>query len=273
MRDLQAGTTTLVSRASGPGGAGGDSASTGPAISADGRFVAFESSAENLSDEDSAGTSDVFVRDLQTSTTTLASRANGPGGAGGDGTSFSPSISADGRHVAFESTADNLSAEDDDAVNDVFVRDLQGATTTLASRAAGAGGAGGDGTSGLPAISADGRFVAFSSDADNLSAEDADAVLDVFVRDLQAATHHPGQPGGRPGGRRRQRQLPVPGDLGRRALRGVPVARRQPRGRRRQRRRQHLPPRRARAAAAARRAASSRRGASRCGRRRRAAPA
>ena len=190
VRDLQAGVTALVSRESGPGGAGGDSASGGPAISADGRFVAFDSTAQNLSDEDEdvGDRADVFVRDLQANTTTLVSRASGPVGAAGDGISFEASISADGRLVAFESSADNLSGGDDDAVNDIFVRDLRAGTTTLASRAAGPAGAGGDGFSGSPALSADGRHVAFASAAGNLSAEDADGVLDVFVRDLQADT-------------------------------------------------------------------------------------
>ena len=106
---------------------------------------------------------------------TLASRADGPGGPGADGNVNEATISADGRHVAFESDADNLSAADGNAFANVFVRDLQAATTTLVSRSAGAAGAGGDGGSGEPAVSADGRYVAFLSTADNLSAEDDDA--------------------------------------------------------------------------------------------------
>ncbi|MDP8942876.1 MAG: hypothetical protein M3N16_01955 [Actinomycetota bacterium] len=112
----------LVSRV-GPSGAGGDGGSESPAISADGRYVAFESNADNLSAEDNDAVLNVFVRDTQTGTTTLVSRAHGPGGAGGDGDSYGPAISADGRYVAFGSEADNLSAWDNDAVRDVFVRD------------------------------------------------------------------------------------------------------------------------------------------------------
>ena len=182
MRDLQTNTTTLVSRA-------GDAAAprrrrlVRPSISADGRFVAFDvgrRQPERPSDND--GVCDVFVRDLQTGATTYVSRAGGA--ARGDGDSFSPSISADGRFVAFGSDATNLSADDDDASPDVFVRDLQASTTTLVSRAGGATGAPGDDDSGEPSISADGRFVAFSSPANNLSAEDDDDFENVFVRDV-----------------------------------------------------------------------------------------
>ncbi len=187
VRDLQANTTTLVSRASGAAGPAGDLRSEAPSISADGRFVAFDSIAHNLSDEDWSGI-DVFVRDLQANTTTLVSRASGAAGAAGDGGSIDPSISADGRFVAFDSTAHNLSGEDW-LGTDVFVRDLQANTTILVSRASGASGAPGDLGSIDPSISADGRYVAFDSLADNLSAEDNDAVFeDTFVRDLQANT-------------------------------------------------------------------------------------
>ena len=208
VRDLQANTTTLVSRASGAPGAPADGGSVAPSISADGSFVAFESTAQNLSDEDWSGT-DVFVRDLQANTTTLVSRASGASGAPGDLGSIDPSISADGRYVAFDSLAHSLSAEDNPAVlEDTFVRDMQANTTTLVSRASGVSGVaadtGGSVQSG-PSISADGRYVAFDSLANNLSTEDYDVfgtqcqyfhgwfcysvpVGDVFVRDLQAST-------------------------------------------------------------------------------------
>src|SRR5215203_5977887 len=92
---------TLVSRVSGANGAGADSGSELAAVSADGRYVAFTSSAGNLSGEDVDPVSDVFVRDLQTSVLTLVSRATGAAGPGGTTTSSSASISADGRYVAF----------------------------------------------------------------------------------------------------------------------------------------------------------------------------
>ncbi|MGD9571423.1 MAG: hypothetical protein AB7V62_06050 [Thermoleophilia bacterium] len=188
VRDLALGTTTLVSRATGPAGAGGDRRSAAPAISADGRLVAFASEADNLSDEDHAGFGDVFVRDVVAGTTTLASRATGPAGEAANGTSDTPSISADGRVVAFRSGALNLSDADRDPGADVFARDLALSTTTLVSRATGAAGAGGDADSANPAVSADGRFVAFESSAGNLSAPDANPGNQVLVRDLAAAT-------------------------------------------------------------------------------------
>jgi Tol biopolymer transport system component len=189
VRDVVAGTTELVSRAPGPGGAGGNDASFAPSISPDGRFVAFQSNATNLSDDDLDPTTDVFVRDLVDQTTTLVSRASGLGPAGDDD-STGASISADGNRVAFVSGAGNLTPDTRSVSSsgDVFVRDLTAQTTTLASRAPGATGAVADLTSRDPAISRDGRSVVFSSDATNLSDADGDGVQDVFVRDLSTAT-------------------------------------------------------------------------------------
>jgi hypothetical protein len=189
VRDLQTSTTTLVSRAGGGSGAKGDDHSSGTAISADGRFVAFYSSAVNLSPDDPDDSRDVYVRDLETNTTTLVSRAAGAAGAkGNDGSDYS-SMSSDGRFVAFSSSSSNLSPDDpEDDGWDVYVRDLQTNTTTLTSRATGAGGIKGNNDADVPSISADGRFVAFESSASNLSPDDGDANYDVFVRDLQANT-------------------------------------------------------------------------------------
>ena len=199
VRDVGLGTTALVSRATGPAGAAGDRASNDPSISEDGRYVAFKSASTNLSGEDIDPVEDVFVRDLVADTTTLVSRATGAAGAAGNAASEAPSISADGRYVSFMSAATNLSTEDADPVVDIFVRDLVAGTTTLASRAAGPAGAGGDGDSAFAAISADGRYVAFPSDADNLSAADDDALGDIFRRDVLGA---PGGPAGSVGGSR-----------------------------------------------------------------------
>ncbi len=186
-RDMRTGVTTLVSRATGAAGAGGDDTSSDPSISADGRYVVFESTADNLSAEDDDTATNVFVRDLTANTTTLVSRATGLLGAAADASSFDAAISADGRVVAFTSAADNLAGDDDDTVQNVYVRDLVNGTTTYVSRATGAG-APGDGDSRTPAISADGRHVAFNSAADNLSTEDDDAVQDIFVRDVLTNT-------------------------------------------------------------------------------------
>ena len=190
----------LVSRATGGAGSPAGADSFEGTVSGDGRLVAFQSGADNLSTEDNNAFTNVFVRDLQNNTTTLVSRASGASGAAGDDFSANAEISADGRFVAFHSNADNLSAEDDDAVIDVYVRDLQAGTTTLVSRADGATGAGGDASSTQPSISADGRLVVFESEADNLSGDSVDVFSEVFVRDLQANTttlvSRPGRPRG-----------------------------------------------------------------------------
>ncbi|MGD9570344.1 MAG: hypothetical protein AB7V62_00485 [Thermoleophilia bacterium] len=188
VRDLLSGTTVLVSRATGPSGAGADESSEAPSISADGRHVAFESDASNLSAEDDDPDGDIFVRDLVAGTTTWVSRLDGSAGGEPLFSSFRASISGDGRFVAFDSAAANLSAEDTDVTQDVFVRDLIAGTTVLVSRATGPAGAGADGNSAEASISADGTRVAFRSDADNLSGDDAPGTTDVFVRDLAAGT-------------------------------------------------------------------------------------
>jgi Tol biopolymer transport system component len=184
VRDLVAGTTTLVSRATGATGAPAGGLSLSPSISADGTRVAFATSSLNLSDEDADVAVDVFVRDLAAATTTLASRADGPTGAPGDAGSGEPALSADGRHVAFRSTASNLSGADLDPIGDVFVRDLVAGTTTLVSRVAGPTGAAAAAASTEPAVSGDGRYAAFASGADNLSEVDLNAVANVFRRDV-----------------------------------------------------------------------------------------
>ena len=163
VHDRETGTTELVSRASGPGGAGADANSSNPAISPGGRVVAFESRATNLSDSDGDTVSDVFLRDLTTDTTTLASRA--PDGSPADGDSGDPALSGT-RIVVFESVATNLSDADDDAVSDIFTYGWAAGTTTLVSRIP--RGPGGDGPSFDPSVSKDGRRFAFASQADNL---------------------------------------------------------------------------------------------------------
>lgn len=192
VRDLQTDVTTLVSRATGSAGPGGDGDSSGvlsgPSISGDGGVVAFNSLASNLATGDADAVGDVFVRDLPASTTMLVSRASGVVGVKGDGGSFYPALSADGHHVAFVSSATNLDPSDPDATLDVFVRGLQTSTTTLVSRASGVDGAKGNGDAFYPTVSADGRYVTFLSAASNLDPADRDDAIDVFVRDLQAAT-------------------------------------------------------------------------------------
>ena len=166
----------LISRATGPAGAPVDASAFSPSISADGGRVAFETFADDLSAEDDNGVTNIFVRDAVTNATILVSRATGAAGAGADATSGGAEISGDGRFVVFVSDADNLSPDDNDADDNVFVRDLAAGTTTLVSRASGAGGAAADARAHDAGISADGRYVVFRSGADNLSPDDDDGV-------------------------------------------------------------------------------------------------
>jgi WD40-like Beta Propeller Repeat len=185
VRDRGAAATTLVSaRADGaPGSAG----SRAPAISRDGRIVAFESDANDLVAGDGNATTDVFVRDLAAKRTELIS--TGVGGAA-NGASRAPAISADGRRIAFESQAKNLIAGAAPAHRNVYVRDRTDGATFLAS--SGLSGADAAADSGQAAITDDGRIVAFASAANNLtaSAVNADlaaaapAVSEVYAHDV-----------------------------------------------------------------------------------------
>ena len=177
LRDLFLGTTERVSVAA--NGAQADSISGGALISADNRFVGFSSAATNLVVGDTNHAYDAFVRDLQLATTERASV--GVGGAVGDGQSYFSGISADGRFVLFVSTATNMVAIDTNGVQDLFVRDRTNGTTERVSLSS--SGAQGNGDSGAGQISADGRFVCFSSEASNLVPGDLNGVRDVFVRD------------------------------------------------------------------------------------------
>ncbi len=159
------------------------------AISADGRFVAFSSVASNLVAGDTNACEDVFVRDRQTGTTERVS-LNSAGGQGDLASSDSYysriAISPDGRYVAFSSWASNLVAGDTNGSADVFLRDRQTGTTTRVS--VDSLGTQGDGDSSGPAISADGRFLAFESVATNLVPSDTNGIRDIFVHDRQTGT-------------------------------------------------------------------------------------
>jgi Tol biopolymer transport system component len=158
VRDTVTGRTTLASV--GVGGVQGDGESRQGSISADGRYVAFNSFASNLLPGDTNDSPDVFLRDLRTGRTTLVSvglRGQADLGSG------EPEISADGRHVAFTSSATNLVAGDTNSTQDVFVRDLDARRTERVSVTA--EGLQLDVFSSAGAISADGRLVAFTSQA------------------------------------------------------------------------------------------------------------
>jgi Tol biopolymer transport system component len=159
----------------------GSDDSTAPAFSAGGRFVAFASDAGNLVANDTNDDTDVFVRDRHAGTTERVSV--GRNGAQGDDESYLPSISADGRLVAFVSDAENLVPGDRNDSADVFVHDRRARTTVRVS--GGSGRSEADSDSLFAAISADGRFVAFVSDASNLVPGDTNGSTDVFVFDRE----------------------------------------------------------------------------------------
>ena len=179
VHDRQTGQTTLVSVSS--SGVQGNDRSNRPSISSDGRYVAFHSWADNLVAEDSNGQRDIFVHDRQTDQTTLASVSST--GVKGNSDSGYPSISSDGRYVAFASWAENLVDDDSNECWDIFVHDRQTGQTTLVSVSS--TGVKGNSNSEYPSISSDGRYVAFHSDADNLVAEDSNGQRDIFVHDRQ----------------------------------------------------------------------------------------
>jgi len=182
VRDRLAGTTSRVSVSS--AGAQGNNLSKLASISADGRYVAFESIATNLVPGDTNGTSDVFVRDRLAGTTSRVSVSSA--GAQGNDESFDPSISADGRYVAFVSSASNLVPVDTNNNKDIFIRDRLAGTTSRVSFSS--TGAPGNNLSENPSISADGRYVAFVSSASNLVPGDTNGLPDIFVRDRLVGT-------------------------------------------------------------------------------------
>ena len=174
-------------------GTQGNDISNSPAISGGGRYVAFQSFANNLVANGPGLFVNIYVRDTCfgaaagcTPGTSLISL--GPGGAlGNDGSTF-PTISGDGRFITFASFASNLVAGGTtQGVNNVFVRDscagVAGCTPATNLVSLSSAGAQGNGASGLPTISSSGRFIAFNSDADNLVIGDTNGFTDVFVRD------------------------------------------------------------------------------------------
>jgi Tol biopolymer transport system component len=160
--------------------------SSAPRVSADGRFVLFTSSANDLTLGDNGYLSlDVFLRDRASNATYLVS-ANLSGTGGGNDHSMYGGVSTNGRYVVFESAATDLVAGDTNTNNDIFVRDLLLGTTTLVS--VGIGGQPANGASSEAVMTPDGRYVAFISSASNLVAGDTNRIDDVFVRDLVAGT-------------------------------------------------------------------------------------
>ncbi|NQU50583.1 MAG: PD40 domain-containing protein [Planctomycetes bacterium] len=182
VRDRQLQQTIRVSLSSAGSEANGPSYS--PAISANGRFVAFVSLSDNLVPADVNGSADVFVHDLQNQETRLVSV--GVGGAPANGASFTPSISGDGRYLAFRSAANNLTANDNNGQHDIFLHDLFLGTTEIVSLTA--TGLPANHRSDYPSLSADGTRVAFRSTATNLVPGDTNQINDIFVRDRRLQT-------------------------------------------------------------------------------------
>jgi Tol biopolymer transport system component len=188
VRDVRAGTTRRVSVAS--DGTQADSGSVAGMISADGTTVTFRSFASNLVPGDTNNTWDVFSHDLRTGRTTRVSVASD--GTEGNDWSGDPQASADGRHVVFPSEASNLVPGDTNGASDVFVHDLETGETIRVSVPASEGRTGpgreANGRSVGHGIDSTGRYVAFSSEADNLVPGDTNAHEDVFLRDLREDT-------------------------------------------------------------------------------------
>ena len=177
VRDRQAATTQRVNL--GPGGAQANAASFLNAISPDGRYVIFTSTASNLVAGDTNGVADVFLRDRRTGVTERVSLRNG--GGQGNGASRRGYVSGDGRYVVFTSTASNLVAGDTNRVADVYLRDRVARSTERLS--VNPSGVQGNRASEAFGLSADGRYVALVSASTNLIARDANPGADVFVLD------------------------------------------------------------------------------------------
>ena len=189
------GSITRLSESSGGGESNGFSDE--PALSADGRFVAFVSEATNLTtDADTVASWDIFVRALAGGTERVT---HGLGGAQPNGQSEEPAISGNGDVVAFRSFASNLVAGDGNGVSDIFVYDRNANRTERVSVAS--DGAEGSAHAVQPSISADGRYVAFAAGDTNLTPGDTNNTIDIFVHDRQTGetrrvSRRPGSPFG-----------------------------------------------------------------------------
>jgi len=171
-----------------PPPAGGDGDSIDPVISPDGRYVVFCSEANDLvPGGNSRFVLNVYLRDRTANTTILvSSNINGTGG--GNNNSMLAQVSTNGQFVVFQSDASDLVPNDTNGVSDIFMRNLATGTTTLVSLAP--DGSPGNGASTDPAMTPDGRYVAFISSASNLVVGDTNGIADVFVRDMVLGTNY-----------------------------------------------------------------------------------
>lgn len=176
---LNVGTTKRVSVNS--TGAQGNGVSFGSAISSDGRLVAFYSDSNNFVPDDTNSANDIFVHDMQTNNTTRVSVTSTA--VEGNGGSANPSVSSDGRYIAFQSSASNLVTNDTNGRTDIFVHDMLTGNTTLVS--VHSDGVQGDDKSLDPVISSDGQYIAFESSAYTLVDEYTNGVDNIYLHNLQ----------------------------------------------------------------------------------------
>lgn len=185
---------TLLDRAGGANGAIGNGESAHVELSADGSTAAFLSDSSNLNAGGGSDFGRVYVRRIDPAAPNfnsleLVSRPSGTGVFSVDSKRASittSAVSADGRYVAFQSDADDLSSLDDNRFTNVFVRDTGNGTTTLVSRANGAEGAAANSSSQLNGISDDGQRILFTTAAENLGPGQRDQ--HAYVRDVAAQT-------------------------------------------------------------------------------------
>ncbi len=180
-RDLLTGITELVS-VNDTGDDGANAAVTEAIISENGRYVAFVTTANNFGPPDAGADQDIYIRDMDFGFTQLAS-VNAFFTDGGNGASYAPKLSPNGRYALFTSEADDLAPPDTNEAADVYIHDRFLGFTRLVSVNA-AGDDAGNGASGEGSLSVDGRFVAFTSAADDLGPADANSAPDVYLRDL-----------------------------------------------------------------------------------------
>lgn len=153
-------------------------------VSSDGRYVVFDSDADNLVTGDTNSTTDVFVKDTVSGAVVRASTDSS--GVESDDGGYNPTLSSDGRYVAFESYGDDLVAGDTNSATDVFVKDI--VTGSIVRATTDSSGVEQNDFSYWANISPDGNYVAFESDATNLVADDTNGDGDIFVKDLTSGT-------------------------------------------------------------------------------------
>lgn len=194
LKDMVTGAITRVSTDA--GGVQANNHSNFPAISANGQRVAYNSDASNLVPGDTNLTGDVFVKDLGSGATILASSgaggtlANGGSDVGGLGGPYPPGISGNGNLVGFSSTATNLVTPNTNGQTDIFIKEISSGNSSgaVTLETVGTGGSAPNGASFLPRLSTDGRYLAYRSEASNLLAADTDTNSDVYFKDRQTSS-------------------------------------------------------------------------------------